>query len=136
MKKFFSVIVAVFAFSVIIAGVTGTADACSAELQTKIKAARASIVEMNTNAANRGEAQQKLVADTANAVSAEIVKIVPPAGKEAQFRDLVDTWSAYKDTREREFVPAILAGTNTDAVNLLQKGRFAKIMQLCEEISK
>jgi len=56
-----------------------------------------------------------------------------PAGKEAQFKELVDTWSAFKKTREEELVPAILAGKDAEARKIaggIQKDRYTKCQEL------
>jgi hypothetical protein len=60
-----------------------------------------------------------------------------PAGKEAQFKELVETWAAFKKTRETELVPAVLAGKDDEAKKLatgVQKERYTKCQQLLGEL--
>jgi hypothetical protein len=69
--------------------------------------------------------------------SASLGKLKAPAGKEAQFKDLVDTWGAFKKTRETELVPLILAGKEDEALKLaggIQKERINKCMTLLGEL--
>lgn len=108
-----------------------------AELRTKMSAARESLVTMLTNKDKRGADHQKVVASTADAVSAHLTKLKAPAGKEAQFKELVDTWGAFKKTREAELVPAILAGRDDEARKLaggIQKDRITRCQQLLGEL--
>lgn len=107
------------------------------DLRTKLSAARESLVTMLVNKDKRGADQQKVVKDTADAVSAALAKMKAPAGKEAQFKELVDTWNAFKKTREAELVPAILAGKDDEAKKLaggIQKERITKCQQLVGEL--
>ena len=92
---------------------------------------------MLANKDKRGADQQKLVKDTADAVSAALAKIKAPAGKEAQFKELVETWNAFKKTREADLVPAILAGKDDEAKKIaggIQKERIARCYQLVGEL--
>lgn len=103
------------------------------ELRAKMTAARESLVTLATDKAKRGADQQKLVKDTADAASALLGKLKAPAGKEAQFKELGDTWGAFKTTRENELVPLILAGKDDEALKLaggIQKERINKCMSL------
>jgi hypothetical protein len=107
------------------------------DLRTKLSAARESLVTMLTNKDKRGADQQKLVKETADAVSAALARMKAPAGKEAQLKELVDTWGAFKKTRETELVPAILAGKDDEARKLaggIQKERITKCQQLVGEL--
>lgn len=107
------------------------------DLRGSLSAARESLVTMMLNKDKRGADQQKLVKDTADTVSAMLTKMKAPAGKEAQFKELVDTWSAFKKTRETELVPAILAGKEDEARKLaggVQKDRITKAQQLVGEL--
>ncbi|MBI5345144.1 MAG: hypothetical protein HZB83_07405 [Deltaproteobacteria bacterium] len=109
------------------------------DLKKKIGDARDSIVAMLKNKDKRGPDQQKLVKDSADAVSAALAKMHAPKGKDAQFKELADTWAAFKKTREAELVPLILAGKQEDADKLaggVQKERFKKIMDLSDELDK
>ncbi len=108
-----------------------------ADLRGKMSAARESLVTMLVNKDKRGADHQKVVKDTADAVSAQIAKMKAPAGKEAQFKELVDTWNAFKKTREAELVPAIMAGKEDEAKKIaggIQKERFTKCQQLLGEL--
>ncbi len=107
------------------------------DLRSQLSAARESLVTMMVNKDKRGADQQKLVKSTADAVSAALAKIKAPAGKEAQFKELVETWNAFKKTREVELVPAILAGKDDEAKKLaggIQKERITKCQQLVGEL--
>ncbi|MBK6998599.1 MAG: hypothetical protein IPH35_01005 [Rhodoferax sp.] len=107
------------------------------ELRTQISAARESLVTLLTNKDKRGADQQKLVKDTADAVSAHLAKMKAPAGKEAQFKALLENWNAFKKTRETELVPAILAGNDAEARKIaggIQKERITKCHELVGEL--
>jgi Ni/Co efflux regulator RcnB len=107
------------------------------DLRTQMSAARESLVTMLTNKDKRGADQQKVVKDTADRVSATIATLKPPAGKEAKFKELVDTWSAFKKTREQELVPLILAGKDAEARKLatgIQKDRITRCQELLSEL--
>lgn len=107
------------------------------DLRTKLSAARESLVTMMLHKDQRGPDQQKLVKDTANAVSAQLAKMKAPAGKEAQFKELVETWAAFKKTRETELVPAILKGNDEEAKKIgggIQKERITKCQNLVNEL--
>lgn len=107
------------------------------ELRAKMTAARESLITMATDKNKRGADQQKLVKDTADAVTTLIGKLKAPAGKDAQFKDMVETWGAFKKTRETELVPAILAGKDDEALKIaggIQKTRFAKCLSLVGEL--
>lgn len=107
------------------------------DLRTKMVAARESLITMATDKTKRSPEQQKLVKDTADAVSAALGKLKAPAGKEAQFKDLQETWNAFKKTRETELVPAILSGKDDEALKIaggVQKTRFAKCLSLVGEL--
>lgn len=108
-----------------------------AALRTELSAARESLVTMLTNKDKRGADHQKVVKDTADAVSAHLAKLKAPAGKEAQFKELVDQWNAFKKTRETELVPAILADKEDEARKLaggVQKERITKCQQAVGEL--
>ncbi len=107
------------------------------DLRTELSAARESLVTMLTNKDKRGADQQKIVKATADAVSARLAKLKAPAGKEAQFKELVDNWNAFKKTREVELVPAILAGKEDEARKLaggVQKERITKCQEMVGEL--
>lgn len=107
------------------------------DLRAELSAARESLVTMMVNKDKRGADQQKIVKTTADAVSAHLAKIKAPAGKEAQFKELVEAWNAFKKTREVELVPAILAGKDDEARKLaggIQKERITKCQQLVGDL--
>lgn len=107
------------------------------DLRGKLSAARESLVTMLTNKDKRGADQQKIVKATADDVSATLAKLKAPAGKEAQFKELVENWNAFKKTREVDLVPAILAGKDDEARKLaggIQKERITKCQQLVGEL--
>jgi len=107
------------------------------DLRTKMVAARESLITMATDKTKRSPEQQKLVKDTADAVSAALGKLKAPAGKEAQFKELQETWNAFKKTRETELVPAILSGKDDEALKIaggIQKKRFATCLSLVGEL--
>lgn len=108
-----------------------------ADLRVKATAARESLVTMLTNKDKRGADHQKVVKDTADAVSASLSKLKAPAGKEAQLKELVATWDAFKKTREADLVPAILAGREDEARKLaggIQKERYTRVQELIGEL--
>jgi hypothetical protein len=107
------------------------------DLRTEMTAARESLVTLVVNKDKRGADQQKLVKETADKVSAHLSKMKAPAGKEAQFKELTETWAAFKKTREADLVPAVLAGKDDDAkklVNGIQKERYTKCQQLVGDL--
>ncbi|MBI4665940.1 MAG: hypothetical protein HY751_05945 [Nitrospinae bacterium] len=109
------------------------------DLKKKVNDAREAFVTLLKNKDKRGADQQKLVKDTADAVSAALAKMKSPAGKDAQFKELSDTWAAFKKTREDELVPMVLAGKQEDAEKLaggIQKERLGKVNALCDELDK
>ena len=133
MKNLFSIVAAlslsVCAISVN-AGEFGT-------LRTEMSAARETLVSLMLHADQRSAADQKKVKDTADAVSAHLAKLKAPAGKEAQFQELVSTWKAFKETREKELVPAIMKGNDAEAKKIaggIQKERITKCQSLISEL--
>lgn len=132
-KRFFSLCIAVAAL-----GAASLAHANDfADLRGKLSAARESLVTMLVNKDKRGADHQKVVKDTADAVSAALAKLKAPAGKEAQFNELVSNWNAFKKTRETELVPLILAGKDDEAKKIasgIQKERITKCQQMVGEL--
>ena len=107
------------------------------DLRGKLSAARESLVTLLVNKDKRCAYQQKIVKDTADTVSATLARLKAPAGKEAQFKELVETWNAFKKTRENDLVPAILAGKDDEARKIaggIQKERITKCQQLVGEL--
>ena len=133
MKKLLAVITAIFLFWLAVPASAGEFG----DLRTKMSAARESLVTMMLHKEQRGPEQQKLVKDTADAVSAQLAKMKAPAGKEAQFKELVETWAAFKKTRETELVPLIIKGKDDEAKKIgggIQKERITKCQNLIGEL--
>ncbi|MCB4742769.1 MAG: hypothetical protein LGB07_04990 [Sulfurovum sp.] len=110
-----------------------------ADLHAKVMKARDTLVTLVKHKDKRGAAQQKLVKDTANAVSAKIATMKAPAGKEAEFKEMVKNWAAFKKTREEELVPLILAGKEAEGKKIamgIQKVRLKKVIELCKVLDK
>jgi hypothetical protein len=62
-----------------------------------------------------------------------------PKGKSAEFKDLKQTWDAFKATREKELVPAILANDSEKFTKLgagIQKERLDRIYALLAKLDK
>ena len=108
-----------------------------AELKKKVGDARSSLIAMMLHKDQRDAKQQKLVKDTADAVSEMLAKLKAPPGKEAQFKEFSETWAAFKKTRETELVPAILKGKDDEANNIasgIQKERYKRMQELLLEL--
>lgn len=133
MKKLLAILV-----SLVLVGFATSGNASEfGDLRTKLSAARESLIAMMLHKEQRGPEQQKLVKDTADAVSAHLAKMKAPSGKEAQFKELVETWNAFKETREKELVPAILKGNDEQARKIaggIQKERITKCQTLTSEL--
>jgi len=109
------------------------------DLILKIGEARNALLVMEKYKDKRGAAQQKLVKDTADAVSAMLAKMKAPEGKEGKFKELVDTWNAFKKTRESQLVPSIVSGEMGDAYKVahgMQQERLDNMYILCDELDK
>lgn len=110
-----------------------------APLKVRIAAARQALVTMVLYRDKRGPDQQKLVKDTAEAVSAYLVTLKAPAGRTAEFRELRGTWEAFRNTRERELVPAILANDKAKYERIgagIQKERLDRMYALIEVLDR
>jgi hypothetical protein len=133
MKKLLAMFVAIS-----LSGMSFSASAGDfGDLRTKLSAARETLITMMLHKDQRGPEQQKLVKDSADAVSAQLAKMKAPAGKEAQFKELVETWKAFKETREKELVPAIIKGNDDEAKKIaggVQKERITKCQSLTSEL--
>jgi hypothetical protein len=108
-------------------------------LKEEIVAARASLVTLVTDRQKRGPEQQKLVKDTADAVTARFAKLKAPQGKTAEFQELKTTWEAFKATREKDLVPAILANDTAKYTKLgavIQKERLDRMYALIQIMEK
>lgn len=133
MKRTVFVLVALFLFS------SSAYAGEFADLKKKVDEARGSLVMMLKNKDKRGADQQKIVKDTANAVSAMLSKMKAPAGKEGEFKEMSEAWNAFKKTREEELVPLILSGKQEEADKIamdIQRERIMKVMKLCDELDK
>lgn len=129
MKKFLLALMFTLVSGLMSAAHAGEYD----DLRVKLTAARESLITMLLHKDKRGADHQKVVKDTADAVSAQLARMKAPAGKEAQFRELTENWNAFKHTRETELVPAILAGDEAKAKKIaggIQKDRYTR----CQEI--
>ena len=69
-----------------------------AVLKSETEVARKELVTMVLYREKRTPEQQKLVKDTANAVSAHLAKMKAPVGRGSQFKELKETWEAFKYT--------------------------------------
>ena len=108
-----------------------------ATLGAEIRASRDSLVNMMLRPELKTLEQQKLVKSTADAVSAHLNRLTPPAGKAAQFKELKAAWAAFKKLREEEVVPAVVAGDYEKAKKLaggVQKERLARCQALVLEL--
>ena len=128
-------------FTVIVSGLLCVSSFVNAgqfgDLHAKVVEARDALIVMVKNTDKRGPEQQKLVKDTADAVSAMISTMSAPAGKEAQFKEMSDNWAAFKKTREEELVPLILAGKQAEGKKIamgIQKERLTKVLTLTKEL--
>lgn len=133
MKKLLPIAVV---FLIAFSAVTACAGEFS-ELKKKINVARASYLTLLNHPDIRGADQQKLVKDTADAVSAAISHMKPPAGKEAEFKQLVYIWNAFKQVREDDLVPLTLAGKQAEAEKIssgMQQQRVELMNKLCDSL--
>lgn len=108
-------------------------------LRHEIVAARKALVDMVLYREKRGPEQQALVKDSANKVSATLAMLQAPTGKGPEFNELKATWSAFKQTREKELVPAILAGEREKYDKLaagIQKERLDRMYALLGNLEK
>lgn len=107
------------------------------DLGLKLSEARLSLVDMVKYPSRRDEHYLKLVRDTADAVSTKLADLRAPAGKEAEFKELVDTWNAFKETRDKELVPLLLKNDEDTAKKLaygIQHERFSRMLALNKEL--
>lgn len=110
-----------------------------AVLKEEIATARKALVNMLLYPEKRGTEQQKLVKDTADAVSLHLSKLKAPDGKVTEFKELKETWEAFKRTREKDLVPAILAGDKVKYEKIgagIQKERLDRMYTLITALEK
>ncbi|HBG47252.1 MAG TPA: hypothetical protein DDW94_09735 [Deltaproteobacteria bacterium] len=108
------------------------------DLKAKMIDARNSLTLMIQHPDMRGAEQQKKIKETADAVSATLAQIRVPDAKASRYKLLVDTWDAFKKTREEVLVPLILSGKEEEAISIasgVQGDRFLKMIALIDEIS-
>jgi hypothetical protein len=108
-------------------------------LRDEIVTARQALVTMVTRRDKRGPDQQKLVKDSAAAVSGHFAKLKAPKGKEAEFIELKHTWESFKRTREEELVPAILANEREKFEKIgagIQKERLDRMYAILAQLEK
>jgi hypothetical protein len=108
-------------------------------LRQEIVAARQALVTMVLYREKRGPEQQKLVKDTADAVSACFAKLKIPNGRALEFKELKGTWEAFKQTREKELVPAILVNDREKYERIgagIQKVRLDRMHTLIDLLEK
>ena len=108
-------------------------------LKEEIKAARQALVNMVLYREKRGPEQQKLVKDTADLVTEHLKKIPTPVKNAAEFKELKETWAAFKKTREEELVPAIMRSDRVRYEKIgagIQKDRLDRMYALIDIIEK
>ena len=102
-----------------------------AKLKAGLMEARSTLVVMIKDPSKRDAGQQAMVKSSADEFAKMLATMTAPVGKEVAFKDLSETWAAFKETREKELVPALLAGKQADAEKIaggLQKQRYEKMM--------
>jgi hypothetical protein len=130
-------VVAVSAFTLILA--TPSFGSEFAVLKEEIKTARQALVQLALYREKRGPEQFKLVKDTADLVSEHLRKLSAPAKRAAEFKELKETWAAFKKTREEELVPAIQRNDRARYEKIgagIQKERLERIYALIDLIEK
>ncbi|MDH4100941.1 MAG: hypothetical protein OEV28_10285 [Nitrospirota bacterium] len=110
-----------------------------ADVKAMVVDAREQLLIMLKDSTKRGVEQQKLVQDTADAVTAKIASLHVPKPKIGKHKQMAGLWEAFKKTRDKELVPAILAGKQAEAEKIahgVQQKRLDKIYALCDELEK
>jgi methyl-accepting chemotaxis protein-1 (serine sensor receptor) len=108
------------------------------DIKEKIILARRAIMVMLQDKNKRGDYWQKLAQQSAETVSDSLSRVDAPIGKERQFKELSETWDAFKKTREEDLVPLLLDGKQAEAEKIakgVQVERIKKIIGLCEELN-
>jgi hypothetical protein len=109
------------------------------DLKDKIAAVRSAMIEMALHKDKRGADKQKEGKDKVDAVKAALAKLKAPAGKEAQFKEMKETLTAFLNTRDNELLPLVLGDKAEEAKKILatvQKARFTKMSDLLAELDK
>ncbi len=107
-------------------------------LKKKLSLARESLLTLVKDTTKRGAEQQKLVHDTANDVSSYLSEIKAPKGKDKQWEEYKATWKDFKETREKDIVPSVLAGKQAEAdklANGIQKERLDKMNRILDDLT-
>ncbi len=131
--------IALFLFPLVLCSLSPAVAGQFDDLKKKIVEARFTLFLLVTDVQKRTPEDQKRVKDTADAVSAMLSGMKAPAGRESLFKELTETWKAFKTTRETELVPAVLSGNQKEAERIaqgIQNDRFAKMMKLCDALEK
>lgn len=135
MRKLFACLLMTFFMLVAVSAHAGEFS----DLKKKIGDARSSLLIMVKNKNKRGPGNQELVKKTADVVSATLANMKAPDGREAKFEELVDTWKAFKKTREDSLVSLILSDNQEEAERIahgVQQERLDKMNFLCDELDK
>ena len=106
-----------------------------AKLKAGLVEARTTLVTMIKDPTKRGASQQAMVKSSADAFSEMLAAAKPPTGKQAAFKELSETWAAFKETREKELVPAVLAGKQAEVDKIaggIQKQRYDKMLSIID----
>lgn len=107
-------------------------------LKKKLTYARETLLILVKDPSKRGDDQQKLVQESANDVSKYLSEITPVKGKEKQWEEYKQTWKDFKETREKDLVPAVLAGKQAEADKIatgIQKERLDKMNRLLNDLT-
>ena len=115
--------------------VSSYAYAGDAKLKAGLVEARTTLVTMIKDPTKRDANQQLTVKKSGNSFSAMLAATTPPADKEAAFKELSETWAAFKQTRETELVPAVLAGKQAEVDKIaggIQKQRYDKMVGIID----
>lgn len=106
-------------------------------LKKKLTYARETLLTLVKDSSKRGDDQQRLVLESANDVSKYLNEIIPAKGKDKQWEEFKQTWKDFKETREKDLVPAILSGKQAEADKIttgIQKERLDKMNRLLNDL--
>lgn len=82
--------------------------------------------------------QQNEVKESTNIANSCLMDLAIPRGKEDKVSELKKIWIAFKNTRENELVPLILAGKKEEAKKIgtgIQSERIGKIKALLYQLN-
>ncbi len=123
-------------FTLVLVSISLNAHATSAtECKIKINEARASLVDMLGS--DKPESLKQKVEETADNANNCINQLTGPKEKEADLSELKKVWGDFKNTREKELVPAILAGKKDIAKTIgtgVQAERMNKMQKLIRSL--